>query len=199
LGVQNVKYVFPAPRERHHATGTDRGAFFTGEAYGQKLAPEFLIVLQQLGDSFSERGNLPDDFRRRYSQGKRSPRPTASDFSGRALARSAGIWRDHLERGMADRRAEKSASFIGELEKPARPAPRIAARLGIGQIVHDRHCLVAGGRSVRQLDPFLVPHDALAEAEVEKVARHDPFSCWTEIRKGAVGSTTAPRGYERLC
>jgi len=68
---------------------------------------------------------------------------------------------------------KKPAAVVRQLEKPACPTPRTAADLRVGQVADDGQRLVAGGRPVRQLDPFLVGHHALAEAEIEKITRHD--------------------------
>jgi hypothetical protein len=74
---------------------------------------------------------------------------------------------------MTYRRAEEPPPVVRHLEKPACPPPRIAADLRIDQIAHDCPRLIARGRPVRQLDALLVGHHALAEAEMEKVMRHD--------------------------
>ena len=74
---------------------------------------------------------------------------------------------------MTYRRAEEPPLVVRHLEKPACPPPRIAADLRVDQIAHDCPRLIARGRPVRQLDALLVGHHALAEAEMEKVTRHD--------------------------
>ena len=54
------------------------------------------------------------------------------------------------------------------------PSPSAtAADLRVSQIADDGQRLVAGGGPVRQLDALLVGHDALTEAEMEKITRHD--------------------------
>jgi hypothetical protein len=83
------------------------------------------------------------------------------------------VRRHYLERGMTYRRAEEPPPVVRHLEKPACPPPRIAADLRVDQIAHDCPRLIARGRPVRQLDALLVGHHALAEAEMEKVMRHD--------------------------
>jgi hypothetical protein len=77
---------------------------------------------------------------------------------------------------MTDRRAEKGALAVGDVEEPACPAPRIAADLWIGQVTHNGPRLVARSRSARQIDALLVGYEPLTEAEMEKIARHDLVS-----------------------
>src|SRR5262245_50852253 len=105
------------------------------------------------------------------------------------------VRRHYLERGMTYRRAEEPPPVVRHLEKPACPPPRIAADLRVDQIAHDCPRLIARGRPVRQLDALLVGHHALAEAEVEKVMRHDllPRSTgrWISPRRPHV--RTSPR------
>src|SRR5262249_48838567 len=72
-------------------------------------------------------------------------------------------------------RAEELTLIVGHLQEPARPAPRIAADLGIGQVAHDCQHLLAGGRPVRQFNPFFVRQDAVAEVEMEEIKRHMTF------------------------
>jgi hypothetical protein len=69
---------------------------------------------------------------------------------------------------MPYRYAQELALFVRQPQGLARPALRIAGDLRIGKVSDNCQRLCAGGRSVRQLDPFLVRHDAMAEAEVEK-------------------------------
>src|SRR5262249_11833911 len=75
--------------------------------------------------------------------------------------------------GVAYGRAEEPALFVRHLQEPARPAPWIAANRGIGKVAHGRQRLFASGRSVWQFDPFVIRQDAIAEAEMEEIERHD--------------------------
>src|SRR5215813_2705918 len=75
---------------------------------------------------------------------------------------------------MPDGHAQEFARFVRHLQEPARPAPRIAGDLGIGEVADDRQCLCAGGRPVRQFNALVVRHGAIAEAQMEEVERHDP-------------------------
>src|SRR5262249_57429370 len=93
--------------------------------------------------------------------------------SGRSAAGAGQSGVNYLERGMPYRGAEDPPLVVRDLENPAGPPPRIAADLRVDQIAHDCPRLIARGRPVRQLDALLVGHHALAEAEVEKVMRHD--------------------------
>src|SRR5215471_16791033 len=83
-----------------------------------------------------------------------------------------GIRPDNLKRGVANGRAEELTLIVGHLQEPARPAPRIAADLAIGQVAYDCQRLLAGGRPVRQFNPFLVRQDAVSEVEMEEIKRH---------------------------
>jgi hypothetical protein len=78
-----------------------------------------------------------------------------------------------LKRRVAYWRAEEPAAVVRDFEKPACPTPRIAADLRVRQIADNAQRLVAGGRPVREIDPFVVTHHALTEAEIEKIAGPD--------------------------
>ena len=73
------------------------------------------------------------------------------------------------------------------------PSERIAADLGIGQVAHDCQRLLAGGRSVRQFNPFFVRQDAVAEVEMEEIKRHMTLLDSTRLNP-AVRSVWHPRG-----
>jgi hypothetical protein len=73
---------------------------------------------------------------------------------------------------VANGRAEELTLIVGHLQEPARPAPRIAADLAIGQVAYNCQRLLAGGRPVRQFNPFLVRQDAVSEVEMEEIKRH---------------------------
>jgi hypothetical protein len=45
----------------------------------------------------------------------------------------------------------------------------------IGQLAYDGNCLFPRGRSVPQFHPFLVRHNAAAEAELKEIERHGFF------------------------
>src|SRR5262245_40280801 len=68
-------------------------------------------------------------------------------------------------------------------QKQATPFPARTSSLPeivsdqIGKVAHGRRRLFASGRSVWQFDPFVIRQDAIAEAEMEKIERHDaaPF------------------------
>src|SRR5262245_45585578 len=84
------------------------------------------------------------------------------------LAETALPWlADVAGPSVANGRAEELTLIVGHLQEPARPAPRIAADLGIGQVAHDCQRLLAGGRPVRQFNPFFVRQDSIAEVEME--------------------------------
>jgi hypothetical protein len=100
--------------------------------------------------------------------------PAGRRVRGRPGGLQLGFRRHDLERRMPYRYAQELALFVRQPQGLARPALRIAGDLRIGKVSDNCQRLCAGGRSVRQLDPFLVRHDAMAEAEVEKIERHDP-------------------------
>src|SRR6516164_1752130 len=104
-----------------------------------------------------------------------------------------GIQLDNLKRGVANGRAEELTLIVGHLQEPARPAPRIAADLGIGQVAHDCQRLIAGGRPVRQFNPFFVRQDAVAEVEMEEIKRHMTLLDSPRLNP-AVRSVWHPRG-----
>src|SRR5262249_21966219 len=105
-----------------------------------------------------------------------------------------GIQPDNLKRGVANGSAEELTPIVGHLQEPARPAPRIAADLGIGQVAHDCQRLLTGGRLVRQFNPFFVRQDAMAEVEMEEIKRHMTLLDNRRRLNPAVRSVWHPRG-----
>jgi hypothetical protein len=99
-----------------------------------------------------------------------SPAPTAP-----RCPVPTGCWNRpyDLKRRVAYWLAEEPAAVVRDFEKPACPTPRIAADLRVREIADNAQRLVAGGRPVRQIDPFVVTHHALTKAEIEKITRHD--------------------------
>src|SRR5262245_20110128 len=90
--------------------------------------------------------------------------------------------------------AQEFAPFVRHLQEPARPAPPIAADLGIGQVAHDCQRLLAGGRPVRQFNPFFVRQDAVAKVEMEEIKRHMTLLDNPPRLNPAVRSVWHPRG-----
>jgi hypothetical protein len=75
------------------------------------------------------------------SSGARAVRRDRCGLFGATLEQ---VRREELKRGLADGRAEEPP-YSCHIEKPARPPPRIAANLRVGQVAHGRQCLIAGG------------------------------------------------------
>src|SRR5262245_4289225 len=166
------------PGERNHAAGANPYAC-AGQTYRRKLVLQLSIVFEQLCGAFPDHRYLLNKHRRSAGRsnalpdGGRRGRPDRPQFdlSG---ARRRGVRRHDLEGRMAYGHAQDFAPFVHHLQEPARPAPRIAGNLGIGEVADDRQRLLARGRPVRQFDAFVVRHSAIAEAQMEEVERHDP-------------------------
>jgi hypothetical protein len=116
-------------------------------------------VFEQLCGVLLTRQKLPNESRRSAAiwQRRRCPGWLALlglRFLGLKLR---GIRPDNLKRGVANGRAEELTLIVGHLQEPARPAPRIAADLGIGQVAHDCQRLLAGGPTGSAIQPLLRP------------------------------------------
>ena len=101
--------------------------------------------------------------------------------------------RRDFERRMADRHAQELTFFVGHLQEPTSPSPRIAYRLGSGQLANNRFRLAARLLAAGQFDAFLVRHEAIAEGKMEEIMRHDPCPSSANKPGGCSCSLSAAR------
>jgi hypothetical protein len=169
------------PRVRYQLTGAIPDCLVQ-EKLGGQLGSQLPVSIEQLRGAFAQRQSLLEQRSRPRVQ-RAGLAATHQLLAILAAARCGatldGAIRNDLEGRVPDGQTEELAVPVGDPQEPARPA----AGHGVGKIAHDGPGFSAGGRTARQLNALLVWQDAIAEAQMKEVARHDQNPIHMKISK----------------